>query len=290
MKKQKQTKEEKSKKMREIKKEYYLKHPEKKMEISSKLKGKPLTEEHKRKIGEANKITAKKAWAEGRMPEKILDNIRFSSRLRKEKFGYVNSPETRKKLSEIQKRRWANGEITKKQKEVFLSQRGVTKGLKRGTYRNCLICGKEFYVYPHRKKNNKFCSRKCKQQMPVSEDEKKRLKELRKYAIFPKKDSSIEIKIQNFLKQLNIEFFTHQYMHIEHGYQCDILIPSMNLIIEAFGTYWHKYPIGKEVDTLRCQELREKGYRVLVFWEKEIKSMELSDLKNELEVKNGAIY
>lgn len=101
--------------------------------------------------------------------------------------------------------------------------------------------------------------------------------------ILPIKDTKIEVKIQNFLKQLGIEFFTHQYIHIEHGYQCDILIPSKNTIIECFGTYWHKYPIGREIDNIRCQELRSKGFRVFVFWENEIKVMELNDFKQDID-------
>jgi len=116
----------------------------------------------------------------------------------------------------------------------------------------------------------------------LSEEHKIKLKEARKRLVLPIKDTSIEVKIQNFLKQLQIEFFTHQYMHIEHGYQCDILIPSLNTIIECFGDYWHKYPIGREIDTSRCQELRKDGFRVLVFWEKEIKVMELNDFKEKL--------
>lgn len=111
---------------------------------------------------------------------------------------------------------------------------------------------------------------------------KEQYREKRKNQILPKKDTSIEVKIQNFLKQLNIEFLTHQYMKIEHGYQYDIYIPSLNLVIECFGTYWHKYPLGREVDTLRCKELREKGYNVLVFWENEIHAMEVDDLRNKL--------
>ena len=97
--------------------------------------------------------------------------------------------------------------------------------------------------------------------------------------IIPKKDSSIEVKIQNFLKQLGIEFFTHQYMHIEHGYQCDIFIPSKKLIIECDGNYWHKYPTGTDIDKVRTSELISKGFKILRLWESEIKVMELNDFK-----------
>ena len=100
--------------------------------------------------------------------------------------------------------------------------------------------------------------------------------------ITPKKDTSIEIKIQNFLKQLGIEYFTHQYMKIEHGYQCDVLIPSMNLVIECDGDYWHKYPIGKDIDHIRTSELLSKGFNVLRLWEFEIKKMNINEFERRV--------
>lgn len=95
--------------------------------------------------------------------------------------------------------------------------------------------------------------------------------------------TSIEIKIQNFLKQLGIEFFTHKYMkEIEHSYQCDILIPSMNLVIECDGDYWHKYPIGNDIDHIRTSELIQKGFKVLRLWEFEIKAMDINKFRRIL--------
>ena len=97
--------------------------------------------------------------------------------------------------------------------------------------------------------------------------------------LMPKKDTSIEIKIQNFLKELNLEYFTHQYMKIEHGYQCDILIPSMNLVIEADGNFWHHYPTRTDLDNIRTKEMLEKGFKVLRLWEVEIKEMDINEFK-----------
>jgi len=93
------------------------------------------------------------------------------------------------------------------------------------------------------------------------------IKKNRAKQIFPIKDTSIEVKIQNFLKELGIEFFTHQRMNIKHSYQCDILVPSLNLVIECDGMYWHKYPIGLERDHIRTKELLQKGFKVLRLWE-----------------------
>ena len=116
----------------------------------------------------------------------------------------------------------------------------------------------------------------------------KGLMKARKTQVTPVKDTTIEIKMQNFLTQLGINFFTHQYIkEIEHGYQCDILIPvqegiNQKTIIECFGTYWHNYPTGRKLDTKRCEELRKSGWRVIVLWENEIKVMRLLDLENKI--------
>lgn len=122
----------------------------------------------------------------------------------------------------------------------------------------------------------------------MPEEQRLKIKDILKTYIHPKKDTRIEVKMQNFLKQLGITFFTHQYIkEIEHGYQCDILIPiqkgiNKKTIIECFGNYWHNYPIGNERDTIRTQELLKNNFRVLVFWENEIKVMHLKNLREAL--------
>ena len=55
-----------------------------------------------------------------------------------------------------------------------------------------------------------------------TEEAKIKIRKARALQLFPIKDTSIEVKIQNYLKELKIDFFTHQYIkEIEHGYQCD---------------------------------------------------------------------
>lgn len=182
--------------------------------------------------------------------------------------GYKVSDEAREKIRQAQKKRFAEGRFTEKQLKAFANQR------RKGNYK-------------------------------TTEEAKMKIKKtwntpkLREYAvkrrskqIFPLKDTSIEVKMQNLLKQLGIEFYTHQYIkEIEHRYQCDIMIPvqegiNKKTIIECFGTYWHKYPYGKIIDNQRCNELRDAGWRVLVFWENEIKEMQLSDLNNKMRLIN----
>ena len=139
-----------------------------------------------------------------------------------------------------------------------------------------------FYGKKHTEKSLRKMSKSQTKYFKEHPEALKKFKEIRKNQIFPKIDSSIEVKIQNFLKKLGIEFFTHQYMKIEHGYQCDILIPSMNIVIECDGDYWHKYPIGLEKDHIRTKELIAKGFKVLRLWEFEINEMSIKQFENRL--------
>lgn len=115
----------------------------------------------------------------------------------------------------------------------------------------------------------------------------------RRNLILPLKDTKPEIKIQNFLKELNIEFIPHKYINIEHEYQCDIFIPNMNLIIECDGDYWHgnikiKYNKilsqrqlkQKEKDKIRTKEVIEQGYNILRLWQQDINKMDIETFNN----------
>jgi len=116
----------------------------------------------------------------------------------------------------------------------------------------------------------------------ISTTRKIRIKEGKIIHITPMKDTSIEVKIQNFLKELEIDFFTHYHMSIEHYYRCDIFIPSLNLVIECDGDYWHKYPIGRDIDKIRTSELIERGFKVLRLWENEIKFLNINTFKEKI--------
>ena len=73
----------------------------------------------------------------------------------------------------------------------------------------------------------------------------------------------------------------------------DIFISSLNLIIETDGDYWHgninKYPKlnkwqleQREEDSIRTNELQEKGYNVLRLWECDIRKMDLNEFQKTL--------
>jgi very-short-patch-repair endonuclease len=220
--------------------------------------GRHLSEEHKKNISEANKkVIHTKEWNKnvsnankGQIPwlkgrtnvysNETLEKMRQARLRRKEKLGYINSEETKRKIGLAQLGKKGKP-LSEWHKQILIKSRLGTKH---------------------------------------SEKARQKMKEQRAKQICPKIDTSIEIKIQNFLKELEIEFFTHQYMsEIKHSYQCDIFIPLINLIVECDGNFWHKYPIGKDIDKIRTNELIEKGFKVLRLWESEIKKMSLEDFK-----------
>lgn len=185
----------------------------------------------------AKRVESRKGYKHSKATKEKLYLARLK---RKEMLGYINSPITRKKMSETHKK-------------LFSSGKGIywNKGLTKETDERVLYLSKI-------------------------------VKESRKTQILPKKDTKIEVKIQDYLKQLQVDFFTHQYMKINHSYQCDIFIPAMELIIECDGDYWHKYPIGRDIDNIRTKELIEKGFKVLRLWEREIKVMDINDFEEKV--------
>ena len=210
----------------------------------------------------------------------MYDKRRIDSSKRMKLNNPMFNEEYRKKLSETKKRLFEeHPEILKEKSEMMkkLYKEGFIHPMKGRHHTEKSI---EKMSETHKKLyKNEFNPMLGKRH---SKESIEKMKEFRKTQIFPLKDSLIEVKIQNFLKELQIDFFTHQYININHAYQCDILIPSMNLVIEADGNYWHKYPIGNDIDHIRTKELLEKGFKVLRLWEVEIKEMDIDKFKEKM--------
>lgn len=135
----------------------------------------------------------------------------------------------------------------------------------------------------------------------LKEESLKKIKEKRRSQILPLTDTKIEVKIQNFLRELGIEFATHQYMKdIKYKYQCDIFIPKQEgipqkIVIECDGDYWHGNlevfnmdKLSQKIKERRClnyertAQLEKAGFRVIRLWENRIKKMELNNLVNRI--------
>lgn len=128
-------------------------------------------------------------------------------------------------------------------------------------------------------------------------EERERLRANRAKQVFPLKDSKIEVKLQNLLKELEIDFYCHYFVDISDSYQCDIYIPIQKgidhkIILEADGDYWHGNPkiysdwrqlnlkqkLQKIKDFDRTNQLEEKGYKVIRIWESDIKVLSKEQL------------
>src|SRR3990167_2086670 len=111
-----------------------------------------------------------------------------------------------------------------------------------------------------------------------SQEVKERMKQNRLKQIFPHKDTSIEVKLQSWLKEQNIEFEKH-YPILG---QPDIFIKP-NMAIFADGCYWHKCPecgFGelRQRDKEVTEGLQKQGYTVIRLWEHEINKNQFSGL------------
>ncbi len=94
-----------------------------------------------------------------------------------------------------------------------------------------------------------------------------------------RKDTSIEIKIEEELKRNHIYYQKHISL-------CGITVPDFYLpdyrvVIYTDGDYWHNLPIVKSRDTKQNKILKENGYQVLRFWEHEI-NRSLSECVNKV--------
>jgi len=238
-------------------------------EMSLKMKGRPS----KRKSKTYEEIFGKEK------SEEIRKNKSFNcSGKRNHRYGLKVSEETRIKMKQS-----AKGHFVSKNTRLKIGKANKGK-----------IKSKE-NIETMRKRMKKIWNTPAKKDFA---------RERRKKQIFPLKDTKIELKIQDFLTGLKIEFITHKYMNIKHAYQCDIFIPIQKeiiqkTIIECDGDFYHMNPnkfspedkcfvkgiTAKEkwkLDDNRTKELIENGFRVIRLWGSEINKMNLEYFKNNI--------
>jgi len=104
-----------------------------------------------------------------------------------------------------------------------------------------------------------------KMRKPKSETHREKIRLNRLKQVFPKKDTDIEVALQEGLRKEGIPFRTH----VPLMGQPDIFIEP-NLCIFADGDYWHQRPEQIERDKRVNRYLIDKGYKIMRFWEWEI--------------------
>lgn len=94
-----------------------------------------------------------------------------------------------------------------------------------------------------------------------------------------RKETELEIKIENILKDLKVEYNTQVVLGSHFNYRADFVIGD--IVIEAHGDYWHGNPVlysspNKmqslmiERDALKKSYFESLGYEVFVVWEMEV--------------------
>jgi len=273
------------------------------------IKGRKLTEEHKKKIGESNKPKLKgknyeeihgKDKSEKIKKKKSLSmKGKFNGKSYEDRYGIKKSRLVKNKIRDSRLNKISSKEhkenISKGLKKFYQSEDGKKLRIIKKQIIPKNVFKKGMIPWNKGLKLKKWSAedkKKLKGRKSwnkglkgiYSEETKKKMRESRSKQIFPLKDTLIEVKIQDFLNLLNIEFYPHQYMReIEHKYQCDVFIPSINLIIECDGDYWHNFPFGREIDHIRTKELIDKGFKVLRLWERDIKKMDIIEFKDKLQ-------
>lgn len=156
----------------------------------------------------------------------------------------------------------------------------------------CKICGKETRFYGEKRKYATYCSKICslsdpdiklKRSKSISESlnkkdvkEKKRKYLLEYYEKHPEKKIERRerlllsrrnlggnlSKVQKNLYELVLKLFPDAVMEVRClNYSMDIMIPSLNIVIEYDGYYWH---IGKEeYDKKRQIDIENCGFKVI---------------------------
>ena len=95
-----------------------------------------------------------------------------------------------------------------------------------------------------------------------------KIKAARLRQVFPTKDTTIERLLQEELSSRGIPFATH-YPIVG---QPDIAFLQEQLAVFCDGDYWHNIPSQRTKDEEHNRLLEQLGWRILRFWEHEIKA------------------
>ena len=136
--------------------------------------------------------------------------------------------------------------------------------------KTCEVCQKEFLVNkPCLITKRRFCSEKCFYKHEKTDIKKiKRLLEERLKQQTMRGNTSIEKKVYQELKNRGL-LFEKQYL-VNSKFLVDAYIPSLNLIIEADGDYWHALERVKKQDKAKNAYLTKCGFNLLRLSETEI--------------------
>lgn len=205
--------------------------------------------------GNLNKKYAYKSRPSMRGDQNPAKRPKVREKIRVSKIGDNNPskrPEIKKNLSEAKKENWKDPEYYERMCKLRKDIEPWNKGLTRADDERL----SQYWL-------GKSLSKETREKIRVA----------RLNQVFPTKDSSIEIMLQDALKEARLGFVTHYPV----TGQPDIAFPDERVAIFCDGCYWHGCPIcgfdnprphrDKEVTST----LENEGWKVLRFWGHEIR-------------------
>lgn len=158
----------------------------------------------------------------------------------------------------------------------YCSMKCFNKAKSKTKTHTCKVCGRMF-VRHRRGKNRplKYCSIKCRTLCPTWKRNAVIAGNLAQQNT--KKPSSLETAGNAILDALGIVYQTQ--VLICDKFTVDVFVPSRNLVIQWDGDYWHGYNSAKDerqkrrkrLDKSQDAYMRKAGYKVIRFWEHEVK-------------------
>ncbi len=224
--------------------------------IRKKNKGKHYSPETEYKKGNIS-------WTTGKhRTKKTRKKIGIGRLKRKKRLGYINSPKTRENMSKTQMGRepWNKGKSLSKSHKENLSKSGKGRT-------------------PWNKgKTNIF-----------SKETIKRIREARKKQKFPNHHTQPELKFINLIKKYKLPFkYTGDGKFWIENINPDFVdCNGRKICIEVFGDYWHN-PLKKiglkwnNTEIGRKKILSKYGWRCLVLWEHELKTLSDDRILNKI--------
>lgn len=246
-----------------------------KRKISKANTGKHHSEETKRKISKANKGKTFSKEHRKKLSKAKMGNIPWNKgktraddpRIMQSRLGKHHSEEAKRKISEARKGKPHLHRSHPLSKETKRKISEAKKGENHHFY------GKRLSKEHRRKISETNKGKFIGENNPnygkhLSDEAKAKIREARLKRVFPKKDTSIEVLIQEELRRQRINFEKH--VPLLGRYQVDIKIG--NLIVECDGRYWHSLPRKVESDHIRDLTLKKAGYKILRLREHEIEA------------------
>ena len=151
--------------------------------------------------------------------------------------------------------------VSKPWKKGFVPKSAFKRTLNFGELPKCPDCGKQLATY---------ISKRCKPHAAQVRLDVLRAAGIKGYLKQDRtrKPTSIETAVYNELKKAGIVFETQKV--VGGKFIVDAYIPSLNLIIEVDGSYWHSLDRIKKKDKAENAYLAKCGYKVLRIPEKEV--------------------